>query len=72
MLSTHVNVDVKMSKKMLRALSLFETFCVVQNKHTTTEDEIRGFLTERFGADLSSKFQTDYVFKAQGASTNLQ
>lgn len=72
MLTPFVNVDVKMSKPMLRALSLFETFCVVQNKLTTTEQEIKAFITERFDAELAAKFEPSFMFTSQDASTSLQ
>lgn len=65
MLSPYVNVDIKMSATMLRALSLYETFCVVQQKHTTTEDEIRSFLADRFSQKLADKFDPRFVFTAQ-------
>jgi len=40
----YVNTDVKMSKKMLDALSLYETYCIMSNIKEVTESSVRDWL----------------------------
>jgi hypothetical protein len=64
-MSPIVNTDVKMSKAMLRALTIYETYCVASNINSVTENETREFLTARFGQDLASKFNPKFLFSSQ-------
>jgi hypothetical protein len=66
-LSPIVNTDVKMSAKMLEALGLHETRCVVTGVKEVTEESVKAFLTERYGEKLASKFDPKFLFNSQGA-----
>jgi hypothetical protein len=66
-LSPIVNTDVKMSAKMLEALGLHETRCVVTGVKEVTEESVKAFLTERYGEKLASKFDPKFLFSSQGA-----
>jgi len=57
-----VNTDVKMSKQMLDALTLFETYCVASLTKKTNESEVKGFLMANFGEDIASKFKKEYLY----------
>jgi hypothetical protein len=62
MLSPIVNTDVKMSAKMLEALGLHETRCIVTGVKEVSQDSVMAFLTERFGKKLASKFEPKFLF----------
>lgn len=64
-MSPIVNTDVKMSKAMLRALTIYETYCVASNINYVTEDEAIKFLAIRFGQDLANKFDSQFLFSSQ-------
>jgi hypothetical protein len=65
-LSPIVNVDVKMPRKMLHALGIFEAVSVVKGVEAVTEEQVRAFLTERHGADFAAKFKAEYLFSTRG------
>ena len=67
-LSPIVNTDVKMPAKMLEALGLHETRCVVTGVHEVTEESVIKFLTDRYGEKLASKFDPKFLFSNQDAS----
>lgn len=58
-----VNTDVKMSRKMLLALGIFEGTCNLRGIRTTTEAEIKDFLRARYGGRLASKFKPEYMYQ---------
>lgn len=64
-LSPIVNTDVKMPAKMLEALSLHETRCIVTSVNSVTDESVKAFLTDRFGKKLASKFDPAYLFSSQ-------
>jgi len=66
-LSPIVNTDVKMSAKMLEALGLHETICIVTGVREITEESVRKFLTDRYGEKLSSTFNPKFLFNSQVA-----
>jgi hypothetical protein len=66
-LSPIVNTDIKMPTKMLEALGLHETRCVVTGVKQTTEESVKTFLTERYGEKLASKFDPKFLFSIQDA-----
>jgi len=66
-LSPIVNTDIKMSAKMLEALGLHETRCVVTGVHEVTEESVRKFLTERYGEKFANRFDPKYLFIYQDA-----
>ena len=67
MLSPIVNTDVKMPTKMLEALGLHETRCVVTGVKEVTEESVKAFPTERYGEKLASKFDPKFLFNSLGA-----
>jgi hypothetical protein len=66
-LSPIVNTEIKMPAKMLNALSLHETRCVVTGVQSVTEESVKTFLTERYGEKLASTFNPKFLFSIQGA-----
>jgi hypothetical protein len=58
-----VNVDVKMTKKMLNALTLFETYCLASNITLVTIDFVNEFLTKRFNESIAKQFKTEYLYQ---------
>ena len=67
MLSPIVNTDVKMPVKMLEALGLHETRCIVTGVKEVSQESVKAFLIERFGEKLASKFEPKFLFNSQGA-----
>jgi hypothetical protein len=61
-MKTIVNTDVKMPNKMLKALTLFETYCMCHEKKETNADEVKKFLKERFNEDLANSFNDKYLY----------
>jgi len=66
-LSPIVNTEIKMPAKMLNALSLHETRCVVTGVQSVTEESVKAFLTERYGEKLASTFDPKFLFNNQGS-----
>jgi hypothetical protein len=60
-----VNVEVKMPKSMLNALTLYEAFCIGSKIDFVTESDVVAFLSNRFGSDLASTFKPNYLFSSQ-------
>jgi hypothetical protein len=60
-----VNTEVKMPKKMLDALTLFETYCVVSNISSVTYQSVIDYLTSHYGIELSQHFKPEYLFSTQ-------
>lgn len=65
MLSPIVNTDQKMPVKMLEALGLHETRCVVTGVKSVTEESVRSFLANRYGEKLASAFDPKFLFSSQ-------
>ena len=57
-----VNVDIPMSKPMLNALTLHETFCVASGIESVTEQSVHEFLTNRFGEQVANQFKPEYLY----------
>ena len=57
-----VNVDVPMSKAMLTALTLHETFCVASGIDTVTHESVCNFLSQRFGEPIANQFKAEYLY----------
>ena len=64
-LSPIVNTDVKMPAKMLNALGLHETRCVVTGVHEVTENSVKEFLSDRYGSQFASTFDPKFLFNSQ-------
>ena len=65
-LSPIVNTDIKMPAKMLEALGLHETRCVVTGVTKVTEDAVITFLSDRYGKKFASTFDPKFLFNSQG------
>jgi hypothetical protein len=57
-----VNVDIKMPKRMLNALTLFETYCLASNITLVTIDMVNEFLTKRFNQSMAKQFKPEYLY----------
>jgi hypothetical protein len=57
-----VNVDVPMSKPMLDALTLHETFCVASGIELVTHESVCEFLSQRFGEQVANSFKPEYLY----------
>lgn len=57
-----VNTEVHMSKAMLDALTLHETFCVASGIETVTHESVCEFLSQRFGDQVANKFKPEYLY----------
>jgi hypothetical protein len=66
-LSPIVNTDIKMTAKMLEALGLHETRCIVTGVHEVTEESVKKFLTDRYGEKLASTFDPKFLFNIPNA-----
>jgi len=60
-LSPLVNVDVKMSKKMLDALTLHETYCMCKELEYVDENQVKEFLIKRFNQNIADQFKPEYL-----------
>lgn len=63
-LSPVVNTDIKMPAKMLEALGLHETRCVVTGVQTVTIESVVAFLTDRYGEKFANKFDPKFLFSS--------
>jgi hypothetical protein len=61
-LSPIVNTEIKIPAKMLEALGLHETRCVVTGIQSVTEQSIKSFLTDRYGEKFANTFDTRFLF----------
>jgi hypothetical protein len=66
-LSPIVNTDIKMPAKMLEALGLHETRCVVTGVQSVTEESVKAFLADRYSEKLASTFDPKFLFSNQDA-----
>ena len=66
-LSPIVNTDAKMPAKMLDALGLHETICIVTGVHEVTAPSVIGFLSERYGDKFAATFKPEYLFNSPTA-----
>ena len=64
-LSPIVNTDVKMPAKMLEALGLHETRCVVTGVQSVTEESVKAFLTNRYSKKFANTFDSKFLFNSQ-------
>lgn len=64
MLLPIVNTDQKMPAKMLEALGLHETRCVVTGVKSVTEESVRSFLADRYGDKFASAFDPKSLFSS--------
>ena len=66
-LSPIVNTEIKMTAKMLEALGLHETRCVVTSVDSVTEESVKAFLTDRYGEEFAKTFNPKFLFNSQDA-----
>jgi len=62
-MNPYVNTDIKMSKKMLEALSLHETFCIMSNIDTVTELSVKEWLAKNFNQKIAEAFKAEYLYQ---------
>jgi len=62
-MNPYVNTDIKMSKKMLEALSLHETFCIMSNIDTVTESSVKEWLAKNFNQKIAEAFKPEYLYQ---------
>lgn len=72
MLTVYVNTDVKMPKKMLEALTMFEAISVFSNTKETTESEVKSFLESEYSKKLADSFISSYLFSTQDSLASPQ
>lgn len=56
-----INVRVKMPKKMMHELNLFETKCVMTKVRAVSIDEVKAFLLERNDQAFVDSFKPEYL-----------
>jgi hypothetical protein len=64
-LSPYVNVDVKMPKDILEALTLHEFYCIGSKIKEVTPESVREFLTLRYSEKMANKFKPEYLISNQ-------
>lgn len=64
-MSPIVNTEVKMPKDIFDALVLHETYCVVSGIESTTPEQVKDWLFNRFGHGISNKFKESYLINNQ-------
>ena len=57
-----VNVDVPMSKPMLDALTLHETYCIGKGIESVTSESVHDFLVQRFSETIANQFKPEYLY----------
>ena len=62
-MKTTVNTNIKMPKKILEVLALYETYCVVVNKQETTIDEVKAFIKKHYSEKLANKFKPEFFYQ---------
>ena len=60
-----VNVDVKMPKDILKALTMHEFYCIGSEIKEVTQESVQEFLTDRYNKKMADKFKTEYLFNIQ-------
>lgn len=58
-----VNTEVAIPKKLFDALCLYETWCAAMQKHNTSEDEVKQWITKKFDKALAEKFSSKFLFE---------
>ena len=66
-LSPIVNTDIKMTAKMLEALGLHETRCIVTGVKSVSEESVKAFLANRYSEKLANTFEPKFLFSSQDA-----
>lgn len=67
-----VNTDVKMPKRMMHALNIFEAICAVRGVDQVTDAQVTDFLQERYGDKMAAAFRAEYLFKSPTAGATPQ
>ena len=64
-LSPFVNIEVKMPKDILKALTMHEFNCVGNQINSVTEESVKDFLIERYSQSMADKFKPEYLLNIQ-------
>jgi hypothetical protein len=67
-----VNTDVKMPKRMMHALNIFEAICAVRGIDQVTGEQVAEFLQEKYGPKMVAAFRSEYLFKNPAAGASPQ
>lgn len=59
-----VNVDAKMTSKMLDALTLLETSCAMKGINEVDSNDVKDFLAKNANKNLVNSFKEEYLYKA--------
>ena len=58
-----INTEVKMPKRMMHALNIFEAICAVRGVDRVTEEQVAEFLKDKYSDKMAAAFQPEYLFK---------
>jgi hypothetical protein len=61
----YVNVDVKMPKDILRALTMHEFYCIGSEIKEVTSESVQEFLVKRYSQSMADKFKPEYLISNQ-------
>jgi hypothetical protein len=60
-MKTLVDVSQKMPKDLFDALCLYETWCVGKRQPEATEQDVKDWISSRFGEKVANKFLPKYL-----------
>lgn len=66
-MSPFVNVEVKMPKDILKALTIHEFYCIGSDIKEVSAESVQEFLTDRYSKKMADKFKTEYLFSIQAS-----
>lgn len=64
-LSPYVNVQVKMPKRMIDALTVHEFYCISKQIKSVTDESVKQFLIDRYDLSMADQFKPEYLFNSQ-------
>ena len=62
-MKTIVNRNIKMPKKMMESLSLFEAYCIIYKIEQATEQTVKEFIKKHYNQNLADKFNINYLYQ---------
>lgn len=64
-LSPYVNVQVKMPKRMIDALTVHEFHCISKQIKSVTDESVKQFLIDRYDQLIADQFKPEYLLNSQ-------
>lgn len=64
-MSPYVDVEVKMPKDMLYALTKHEFYCIGNQIKTVTKESVQEFLLKRYSQSMALKFKPEFLISIQ-------